>query len=67
MVLNNIIITQCNSLYQLSTPQGIPIAQIYMPPDGAFMADAMTLKYLTKALGMRWGVPADGKKNGMGV
>jgi hypothetical protein len=56
MVINNIGVVQSGNNYMLYLPTNICIAQIIMPPDTAYMADAKAMEYITKAVAMRWQV-----------
>ncbi len=63
MVMNNIGIVQNGNQYLLYLPTNICIGQLVTPPDNGYLADAEAIKYITKALAMRWGVYEKPKYN----
>lgn len=56
MRLNNMVVTECQGGCRIYTPQGIPVADIYLPPDGQAMMNYKCVEILCKALAVRWGV-----------
>jgi hypothetical protein len=63
MMINNIGIVQNGNQYCLFLPTNICVAQLVTPPDNAYLADAEALKYITRALAIRWGVYEKQKYN----
>lgn len=57
-LMNGLYVFQNGQWYQICTPQGLVIAQIYTGADGQMMQDALALNIITKALGKRWGIPS---------
>ena len=56
MKINSITIEQRGNLCSLFLPNQSCIAQLILPPDGAYIADMEALKYITKTLAVRCNV-----------
>lgn len=62
MVLNQMEVRQADGLYYIFTQQAEMKAVIQLPHDGQTMADFDTMRIITKALALRWGIVRSGKK-----
>lgn len=51
-----VYVVQKGQAYHLFTPQGEQIGLLFMGYDGQYMKDLAALRYITKAMGARWGI-----------
>ena len=59
MNFHDLSVIQKEQVYNVFTPNGVWIAQIYMGNDNQYLLDAKVMDYICRALARRWNV---GKK-----
>ena len=54
-------VLQRDNAYVIKTPQGICVAQLFLPPDQQYLMDGKVLQAITKVLAIRWEVTKSSK------
>jgi hypothetical protein len=63
MRINCMEVVQAGNSFRIFVPQGFPVCDVLMPPNGQSTADYKTLEVVTRVLALRWGIMDNNKKS----